>query len=184
MKKTRVCELLGIEYPIIQGGMGAISEAGLAASVSNAGGLGTISSAYGPQESWVEIERREVRKARRLTSKPFAVNIGLEIPMAKERIEVALGEGVKILITGAGSPALYTKYIKEAGARVIHIVFSVRHALRAEAEGVDAVIASGFEGGGLLSREELSTLVLVPQVVNAVKIPVIAAGGLPTPGAW
>ena len=176
--KTRVCDLLGIEYPIIQGGMGGISNGELAAAVSNAGGLGMISPIFGPREGWLDYERQEIRKAKSLTSKPFGVNISIETPLAKERIDVALEEGVKVIATAAGNPSLYTKYIKQAGAKVMHISTAVKHATRAEAEGADAVIASGAEGGGLLSRDELSTMILVPQVVDAVRVPVIAAGGI------
>ena len=178
MKKTRLCELLGIEHPILQGAMGWISDANLAAAVSNAGGLGIISPIFGPREDWPGYEREQIRKAKLLTNQPFGVNISLAEVLIKERIDVALEEGVKVITTAAGSPSLYTKYIKEHGARVLHIVFSVRHALRAEAEGVDAVVASGCEGGGMLSKDELTTMTLVPQVVDAVKIPVIAAGGI------
>jgi enoyl-[acyl-carrier protein] reductase II len=178
VKRTRVCDLLGIEYPIIQGGMGWITNAQLAAAVSNAGGLGVISPIFGPEENWLDYERQEIRKAKSLTDKPFGINIGLEVPLAKERIDVALEEGVRIITTAAGSPSLYTRYLKEAGITVLHVVFSVRHARRAEADGVDAVIASGYDGGGLLSKDELPTMVLVPQVVDAVEIPVIAAGGI------
>ena len=178
MKRTRVCDLFGIEYPIIQGGMAWISNAQLAAAVSNAGGLGTISPIFGPVENWLDYERKEIKKAKSLTDKPFSINIGLEVPLAKERIDVALEEGVKIITTAAGSPSLYTRYLKEAGVAVLHVVFSVRHAQRAAADGVDAVIASGYDGGGLLSKDELPTMVLVPQVVDAVDIPVIAAGGI------
>jgi len=178
VKRTRVCDLFGIEYPIIQGGMAWISNAQLAAAVSNAGGLGTISPIFGPVENWLDYERKEIKKAKSLTDKPFSINIGLEVPLAKERIDVALEEGVKIITTAAGSPSLYTRYLKEAGVAVLHVVFSVRHAQRAAADGVDAVIASGYDGGGLLSKDELPTMVLVPQVVDAVDIPVIAAGGI------
>jgi len=158
--------------------MAWISNAQLAAAVSNAGGLGTISPIFGPVENWLDYERKEIKKAKSLTDKPFSINIGLEVPLAKERIDVALEEGVKIITTAAGSPSLYTRYLKEAGVAVLHVVFSVRHAQRAAADGVDAVIASGYDGGGLLSKDELPTMVLVPQVVDAVDIPVIAAGGI------
>jgi len=137
-----------------------------------------ISPIFGPREGWLDYERQEIRKAKSLTSKPFGVNISIETPLAKERIDVALEEGVKVIATAAGNPSLYTKYIKQAGAKVMHISTAVKHATRAEAEGADAVIASGAEGGGLLSRDELSTMILVPQVVDAVRVPVIAAGGI------
>jgi len=176
--KTRVCDLLGIEYPILQGGMGGISNGKLAAAVSDAGGLGIISPISGPLDSWLAYEREQIRIAKSLTSKPLGINISIAVPLAKERIDLALEEGVKLITTAAGNPALHTKYIKDAGARVIHVVTSVKHAARAEAEGVDGIIASGWEGGGLVSRDELTTLILVPQVADAVKIPVIAAGGI------
>ncbi len=178
MKRTRLCELLGIRYPILQGAMGWIADAELAAAVSHAGGLGVISPIFGPREGWPEYEREQIRKAKRLTNQPFGVNISLAEVLIQERIDVALEEGVQVITTAAGSPSLYTRYIREHGTKVLHVVFSVRHALRAEAEGVDAVIVSGFEGGGLLSKDEITTMTLVPQVVDAVKIPVVAAGGI------
>ena len=176
--KTRVCDVLGIEHPILQGGMGGISNGELAAAVSNAGGLGIISPVFGPPEAWLDYEREQIAKARSLTPNPFGINISIEAPLAQERIDVALQEGIKVMTTAAGSPSKFTKYIKEAGAKVIHVVTAAKHATKAEDAGVDAVIASGCEGGGLLSRDELTTMVLVPQVVDAVKIPVIAAGGI------
>lgn len=183
MKKTRLCDLLGMEYPIIQGGMGWISNGEMVAAVANAGALGMITANTGMPEGSTVDElaknlRKHIRKAKSLTKKPFGVNIGLDLPEPKKIMEVALEEGVRIIITAAGNPALYTKFLKDSGARVMHPVFSIRHAKRAEAAGVDAIIASGFEAGGLLSREELSTFVLVPQVADAVKVPVVAAGGI------
>lgn len=183
MKKTRLCTLLGIEYPIIQGGMGWISNGELAAAVSNAGGLGTITATTGLPEGATIDEmarnlRKHIKKARSLTSKPIGVNVGLDLPEARKLMEVALEEGVRIITTAGGNPAIYTRFLKDAGAKVMHPVFSIRHATRAEAAGVDAVIASGFEAGGLLSRDELSTFVLVPQIADAVKVPVVAAGGI------
>jgi enoyl-[acyl-carrier protein] reductase II len=175
---TRVCHVLGIEYPILQGGMGGISNAELAAAVSNAGGLGIISPIFGPPEGWLDYEREQIAEAKSLTSKPFGINISIETPLAQERIDIALQEGITVIATAAGSPAKFTKYIKEAGAKVIHVVTAAKHAAKAEDAGVDAVVASGCEGGGLLSRDELTTMVLVPQVVDAVRIPVIAAGGI------
>ncbi len=183
MKKTRLCALLGIEYPIIQGGMGWISNAELAAAVSNAGALGTVTANTGmmadaTMAALAENLRQIIRRTKSLTRKPFGVNIGLDMEEPRRFLEVALEEGVRIVTTVAGSPGLYTKFLKDNGATVLHPVFSVRHAKRAEAEGVDAVIASGYEAGGMLSREELTTFILVPQVADAVKIPVIAAGGI------
>ena len=180
MKRTRICELFGIEYPIIQGGMGYLASAELAAAVSNAGGLGMISPTAGLKEekSWSENLREQIRKARQLTDKPLGANISLELPDHKECLEAALKEGIRIVTTAAGSPKIYTKGLKETGVKVMHTVFSTRHARTAAEAGVDAVIASGVEGGGLLSRDELTTLVLIPQVADTVKIPIIAAGGI------
>jgi putative enoyl-[acyl-carrier-protein] reductase II len=181
VKKTRICELLGIEYPIIQGGMAWISGAELAASVSNAGGLGTITSAIGKgtdQSRWPQNLKEQIREVRNLTDKPFAVNISLASRVLRELIAVVLDEGVGIVVTTAGSPKLYTRRLKEAGLKVMHPVFSARQAAAAETEGVDVVIASGYEGGGEISRNEVTTMVLIPQVVDRVKVPVVAAGGI------
>lgn len=180
MIRTPVCDILGIEYPIIQGGMGWISGAELAAAVSNAGGLGIISPTAALEAGTCTPDnlRKQIIFARSLTNRPFGVNIPLEMESARENADVAIEEGVGVLTVGAGSPSVLTRYAKDAGVNVIHVVFSVRHALRAEAEGVDAVVASGVEAGGLLSPDELTTMTLVPQVVDAVKIPVIAAGGI------
>ena len=180
MKRTRLCELLGIEYPIIQAGMAWVSGADLAAAVSNAGGLGMLTATAGAmlEEVWPENLRKQIRKTRSLTDRPFGVNIGMEHASHKELVHVPIEEGVKIVSTAGGSPAVHTRYLKEAGAKVIHAVFSVRHARRAEAEGVDVVVATGCEAGGVISQDELTTFVLVPQVVDAVKIPVVAAGGI------
>ena len=181
MKKTRICELLGIEYPIIQGGMTLIASAELAAAVSNAGGLGIINPSAGEPVA-VKIPdnlRNQIRKAKSLTDKPFGVNFSIQL-IGEDRtlIDIAIEEGVGVVTVGAGSPALHTKYFKEHGVKVLHVLASVRHAKRAEAEGVDAVIAEGYESGGLNSPDELTTFVLVPQVVDAVSIPVVAAGGI------
>lgn len=181
MKRTRVCDLLGIEYPIIQGGMSLIASAELAAAVSNAGGLGIISPNAGEPkaEKIPDNLRSQIRKARELTDKPFGVNFSIQL-IGEDRtlIDIAIEEGVGVVTVGAGSPALHTKYFKEHGVKVLHVIASVRHARRAEAEGVDAVIAEGYESGGLNSPDELTTFVLVPQVVDAVSIPVVAAGGI------
>ena len=177
MKRTRICELLEVEYPIIQGGMFWIANAELAAAVSNAGGLGTISPSGGAtyEESWAENLRRQLRNVKALTDKPFGVNIPLPFREAEESLNVALEEGVRVITTSGGSPALYTKRIKQSKAIVMHLAFTVRQACRAEVEGVDVVIAEGSEAGGLIGPEEVSTFTLVPQVVDAVKIPVVAA---------
>lgn len=180
MKKTRICHLLNIEYPIIQGGMNWIANALLAAAVSNAGGLGLISpdAEMGLQADPVDNLRNQIKKAKSLTNKPFGVNFPLLNPAAKELIDVAIEEGVPVVVTSAGNPATYTSYLKDSGVKVLHVVASARHARGAETRGVDAVIAEGYEAGGHNGLDELPTFVLVPQVVDAVKIPVVAAGGI------
>jgi len=180
LKRTRLCELLGIEYPIIQAGMAWAAGAELAAAVSNAGGLGMITATAGATAELSQADnlRKQIIKIRSLTDKPFGVNIGMENPSHKELVPVPVEEGVEIVSTAGGSPTLHTRYLKQAGVKVIHAVFSVRHARRAEAEGVDVVVATGYEAGGVISHDEITTFVLVPQVVDAVKIPVVAAGGI------
>lgn len=170
--KTEITELLGIEYPIIQGGMAWVAEYHLAAAVSNAGGLGLIGAASAPAD-WV---RDQVRKAKELTDKPFGVNIMLMSPYADEVAKVVAEEGVKVVTTGAGNPEKYMSMWKEAGVKVIPVVASVALAKRMERCGADAVVAEGTESGGHIG--ETTTMVLVPQVVDAVNIPVIAAGGI------
>ena len=170
--KTEITEILGIEYPIIQGGMAWVAEHNLAAAVSNAGGLGLIGAASAPAD-WV---RDQVRKAKELTDKPFGVNIMLMSPYADEVAKVIVEEGVKVVTTGAGSPEKYMKMWKEAGVKVIPVVASVALAKRMERCGADALVAEGTEAGGHIG--ENTTMVLVPQVVDAVHIPVIAAGGI------
>ncbi len=170
--KTEVTELLGIEYPIIQGGMAWVAEYHLAAGVSNAGGLGLIGAASAPAE-WV---REQIREAKKLTDKPFGVNIMLMSPYADEVAKVVAEEGIKVVTTGAGNPEKYMKMWKEAGVKVIPVVASVALARRMERCGADALVAEGCEAGGHIG--ENTTMVLVPQIVDAVKIPVIAAGGV------
>ncbi len=179
MKKTRICDLLGIEYPIIQGGMSWIANAELAAAVSEAGGFGIISPNAGMalDADPAEHLRSLIRRAKSLTNKPFGVNFPV-LGTPKELVDVAIQERVRAVTTSAGNPATYTGYLKEAGIRVLHVVASVRHAQGAERRGVDAVIAEGYEAGGHNGFDELPTMVLVPRVVDAVKIPVVAAGGI------
>ena len=180
MIRSRLCELLGIDYPIIQGGMNWISNAELAAAVSNAGGLGIISPTAGIafDGDVVQNLRDQIRKAKSLTDKPFGVNLVVGIPELRELLTVVVEEGVKVVTTSAGNPALCTPFLKEAGVKVLHVVASVRHARGAERHGVDAVIAEGYEAGGHNGPDELPTFVLVPQVVDAVSVPVVAAGGI------
>lgn len=170
--KTRITELLGIKYPIIQGGMAWVAEHNLAAAVSEAGGLGLIAAASAP----AEVVREEIRKARTITKKPFGVNIMLMSPFADEVAKVAVEEGVKVVTTGAGNPGKYMKMWKEAGIIVIPVVASVALARMMEKSGADAVVAEGTEAGGHIG--EATTMTLVPQVADAVSIPVIAAGGI------
>lgn len=169
---NKVCELLNVKYPLIQGGMANIATHKLAAAVSNAGALGLI-GAGGNDVEWV---RNEIHKCRELTSNPFGVNIMLMSPHAADIAKMVIEEGVKVVTTGAGNPNPYIPAWKEAGITVIPVVPSVALALRVERAGADAVVVEGTEAGGHIG--ELTTLALVPQVVDAVKIPVIAAGGI------
>ena len=171
--KTRVTETLGIKYPIIQGGMAWVAEHHLAAAVSEAGGLGLIGGANAPGE----VVRDEIRKARELTKNPFGVNVMLMSPHAEDVARVVVEEGIKVVTTGAGIiPANYMSMWKEAGIKVIPVVASVALAKRMERCGADTLVAEGTEAGGHIG--ENTTMVLVPQVVDAVNIPVIAAGGI------
>lgn len=170
--KSRICDMLGIKYPVFQGGMAWVADASLAAAVSEAGGLGLISSV----NAGTEAVRNEIRKCKKLTDKPFGVNIMLQAPNAGEIAAMVIEEGVKILTTGAGSPAQYMEAWKEAGIKVIPVIASVALALKMQSAGADAVVAEGAESGGHVG--ELHTMALVPQVADAVDIPVIAAGGI------
>ena len=172
MIKTKICELLDIEYPIFQGGMAWIADADLAASVSNAGGLGII-SAMNADAAWL---KGQIEKARTLTNKPFGVNIMLMSPFADEVAKLVADEKINVVTTGAGDPSKYMAMWNEAGVKVIPVVASVALAKLAERNGAVAVIAEGGESGGHIG--ELTTMCLVPQVRDAVSIPVIAAGGI------
>lgn len=172
MIKSRICEILGIQYPVFQGGMAWVADASLAAAVSEAGGLGLISAI----NAGTEAVRAEIRKCKELTSKPFGVNIMLQAPNVDEIAQMVIDEGVKILTTGAGSPAKYMPMWQEAGIKVIPVVASVALALKMQSIGATAVVAEGAESGGHVG--ELHTMSLVPQVVDALDIPVIAAGGI------
>ena len=170
--KTRITELLGIEYPIIQGGMAWVAESHLAAAVSAAGGLGLIGGANAP----AEVIRNYIREVKAVTDKPFGVNVMLMSPYADEVAKVIVEEGVKVVTTGAGNPEKYMEMWKAAGIKVIPVVASVALAKRMERYGADAIIAEGTESGGHIG--EATTMTLVPQVADAVSIPVIAAGGI------
>lgn len=169
---NNICKLLNIKYPIFQGGMAWVSDSSLAAAVSNAGGLGIIAGANAP----ASFIREEIRKTKELTDKPFGINIMLLSENADEIAKIVIEEGVKVVTTGAGNPGKYIARWKEAGVRVITVVASVALAKRMERAGADAVIAEGCEAGGHIGK--LTTMVLLPQVVDAVNIPVIAAGGI------
>ncbi len=170
--KTEITRLLGIEYPILQGGMAWVANASLAAAVSNAGGCGLIAGGAAP----AEIVRAEIVRARELTDKPFGVNVMLMNPSTPEIIQVCIEEKVAVVTTGAGNPGQYIEGLKAAGIKVIPVVPSVALAKRMERAGADAVVCEGMEAGGHIGS--LTTMALVPQIADAVKIPVIAAGGI------
>ena len=169
---NRICELLGIQYPILQGGMAWVSTYELAAAVSNAGGLGIIAAGSAPP-SWVS---EQIAAAKRATDKPFGVNVMLMSPYADEVMEVIIKQGAAVVTTGAGNPGKYITALQTAGIKVIPVIPSVALARRMEKEGADAVVAEGGESGGHIG--ELNTMALVPQVADSVSIPVIAAGGI------
>lgn len=171
---TRLTQLLGIEHPIIQGGMIWCSGWELAAAVSNAGGLGTLGSG----SMYPDELRAQLAALRSATDRPFAVNIPMLYPNIEEHLQSCIDFDVPVVITSAGNPKLHTAWLKERGRTVLHVVASSAFAVKAEAAGVDAVIAEGFEAGGHNGRDETTTMVLVPAVVDAVSIPVVAAGGI------
>ncbi|MBC7321693.1 MAG: enoyl-[acyl-carrier-protein] reductase FabK [Acetomicrobium sp.] len=171
-KKTRIQELLGLEYPIFQGGMAWVANADLAAAVSNGGGLGVIAAGNMPPE----LLDREIKRAKSMTDRPFAVNIMLMSPTAEAAIEVVAENRVPVVTTGAGSPGKVIERLKPLGTIIIPVIASVAHAKRVEKQGADAVVAEGTEAGGHIG--ELTTMVLVPQVADAISIPVVAAGGI------
>ena len=172
MMKNRITQLLGIQYPIIQGGMAWVAEYHLAAAVSNAGGLGIIGAASAPPE----VVRTQIQEAKKLTDQPIGVNVMLMNPNAPEVAKVVIEEGVPIVTTGAGNPGKFIPMWKEAGVKVVPVVASAAMAKMMERAGADAVVAEGMESGGHIG--ELTTMALVPQVADAVQIPVIAAGGI------
>ncbi|HEX6190969.1 MAG TPA: nitronate monooxygenase [Chitinophagaceae bacterium] len=175
-KHNRLIKLFGIEYPIVQAGMIWASGWRLASAVSNSGGLGLIGSG----SMYPDVLRDHIRKCKSATSRPFGVNVPLLYPDIDKHIQVILDEKVPIVFTSAGNPKTWTTVLKEKGITVVHVVSSSKFARKAEEAGCDAVVAEGFEAGGHNGREETTTLVLVPSVVEAVQIPVIAAGGIAT----
>ena len=174
--QNRITNLFGIKYPIIQAGMIWCSGWELASAVSNAGGLGII----GAGSMYPDILRVQIQKCKQATDKPFAVNLPLLYPDIDKHIATILEEKVPIVFTSAGNPAVWTETLKNAGIKVAHVVSNEKFALKAEGCGVDAIVAEGFEAGGHNGREETTTLVLIPQILKTVKIPVIAAGGIGT----
>jgi len=172
--KNRIAALFGIRYPIVQAGMVWCSGWRLASAVSNAGGLGII----GAGSMYPEVLLEHIQKCKKATSKPFAVNVPLLYPNVQEIMDIIVAEGVTIVFTSAGNPASWTQFLKEKGITVVHVIANTKFALKAEACGVDAVVAEGFEAGGHNGREETTTMCLVPMVKAMVKIPVIAAGGI------
>jgi enoyl-[acyl-carrier protein] reductase II len=167
-------QLFGIRYPIVQAGMVWASGWRLASAVSNAGGLGLL----GAGSMYPEVLREHIQKCKKATSKPFGVNVPLLYPDIDQLMEVIVEEKVKIVFTAAGNPSLWTAHLKSHGCTVVHVVSSVKFALKAEASGVDAIVAEGFEAGGHNGREETTTMVLIPLVRQAIKLPLIAAGGI------
>ena len=172
--ENRVTSLFKIKYPIIQAGMVWCSGWRLAAAVSNAGGLGII----GAGSMYPDVLRAHIRKCKQATAHPFAVNVPLLYPNVEEIMQIIVEEGLKIVFTSAGNPATWTSFLKEKGILVVHVIANTKFALKAEACGVDAIVAEGFEAGGHNGREETTTLCLIPMVAKAVTIPVIAAGGI------
>jgi enoyl-[acyl-carrier protein] reductase II len=171
---NRINDLFNIKYPIIQAGMVWCSGWRLASAVSNAGGLGII----GAGSMYPEVLRDHIRQCKAATSKPFAVNVPLLYPQVPEIMDILVEEGVKIVFTSAGNPATWTSFLKERHMTVVHVVANTKFAIKAEASGVDAVVAEGFEAGGHNGREETTTLCLIPLITKAVQVPVIAAGGI------
>jgi enoyl-[acyl-carrier protein] reductase II len=172
--KNKISELFSIEYPIVQAGMIWNSGWRLASAVSNAGGLGLL----GAGSMYPEVLREHIQKCRNATNKPFGVNVPMLYPNLEEIINIIIDEGVKIVFTSAGNPKTYTSKLKEAGIIVVHVVSSVKFALKAQEAGVDAVVAEGFEAGGHNGREETTTFTLIPMVKEQISIPLIAAGGI------
>ncbi|WNW02054.1 nitronate monooxygenase [Tenacibaculum sp. HL-MS23] len=172
--QNKITQLFNIKYPIIQGGMIWVSGWKLASAVSNAGGLGLI----GAGSMYPDVLREHIQKCKKATDKPFGVNVPMLYPDIEKIMDIIIEEGVKIVFTSAGNPKTWTSYLKEKGITVVHVVSSVKFALKAEAAGVDAVVCEGFEAGGHNGREETTTLTLIPMVKQEVKIPVISAGGI------
>ena len=173
---NRITQLFGIQYPVIQAGMIWASGYKLASAVSNAGGLGLL----GAGSMYPEVLREHIQKCKKATNKPFGVNVPMLYPNIEEIMDIIVEEGVKIIFTSAGNPKTWTAFLKENGITVVHVVSSVKFALKAQEAGVDAVVAEGFEAGGHNGREETTTFTLIPMVREKLTIPLIAAGGIAT----
>ncbi|MCD8412999.1 NAD(P)H-dependent flavin oxidoreductase [Tenacibaculum finnmarkense] len=172
--QNKITSLFNIKYPIIQGGMVWVSGWKLASAVSNAGGLGLI----GAGSMYPEVLREHIQKCKKATDKPFGVNVPMLYPDVEKIMDIIIEEGVKIVFTSAGNPKTWTTFLKQKGITVVHVVSSVKFALKSEAAGVDAIVCEGFEAGGHNGREETTTLTLIPMVKEKVEIPVISAGGI------
>ncbi len=173
---NKITKLFKIKYPLIQAGMIWVSGYKLASAVSNAGGLGII----GAGSMYPNVLLEHIQKCKKATDKPFAVNVPLFYPDLEEIMQIIVNEGVKIVFTSAGNPKLWTKFLQEKGIAVVHVVSSVKFALKSQEAGVDAIVAEGFEAGGHNGREETTTLTLIPMVAEKIDIPLIAAGGIAT----
>jgi len=171
---NQITQLFNIKYPIIQGGMVWVSGWKLASAVSNAGGLGLI----GAGSMYPDVLREHIQKCKKATDKPFGVNVPMLYPQVDELMDIIVEEDVKIVFTSAGNPKTWTSFLKEKGITVVHVVSSVKFALKAESAGVDAIVCEGFEAGGHNGREETTTFTLIPMVKESISIPVIAAGGI------
>ena len=182
MFKNRVTDILGIRFPILEGGMSMAGNGELAAAVSNGGGLGVVSAnpGWSALEDRIENVRRHIRRARELTSNPIGANVPLFFleNFAERQVSMLIEEKLDVVVTSGGSPKILTSTLKQAGIKIIHVVSNVKQAIAAEAAGVDMVVCEGYEAGGIEGADELTTLVLTPLVVDAVRIPVVAAGGI------